>query len=91
MDYFCWSGPPWWSATGIFLWLTDGSCIFAGKKKSEVLNEVRQNWSSAVVRMLAVMTVLGAARSTLLDLVFRVRVAEHFSSQAQRIHFMGSL
>jgi ATP/ADP translocase len=52
---------------------------------------VRQNWSSAVVRMLAVVTILGAATSSLLDLVFRVRVAEHFSSQAQRIHFMGSL
>jgi ATP/ADP translocase len=41
--------------------------------------------------MLAVVTILGAATSTLLDLVFRVRVAEHFSTQAQRIHFMGSL
>jgi ATP/ADP translocase len=41
--------------------------------------------------MLAIVTILGATTSTLLDLVFRVRVAEHFSSQAQRIHFLGSL
>jgi len=41
--------------------------------------------------MLAIVTILGASTSTLLDLVFRVRVAEHFTSQIQRIHFMGSL
>jgi hypothetical protein len=75
----------------LLLFHKDGSCIFGGRKKFEELKEVRRNWSSAVVRMLAVVTILGAATSTLLDLVFRVRVAEHFSSQAQRIHFMGSL
>jgi ATP/ADP translocase len=69
----------------------DGSCIPAGKRKFEELNEVRRNWSSAVVRMLAIVTILGASTSTLLDLVFRVRVADHFTSQAGRIHFMGSL
>jgi ATP/ADP translocase len=41
--------------------------------------------------MLAIVTILGASASTLLDLVFRVMVAEHFTSQAERIHFMGSL
>jgi ATP/ADP translocase len=41
--------------------------------------------------MLAIVTILGASASTLLDLVFRVRVAEHYTSQAQRIHFTGSL
>jgi hypothetical protein len=77
--------------SSLLLFHKDGSCIPAGRKKFEELNEVRQNWSSGVVRMLAVVTVLGAATSSLLDLVFRVRVADHFSSQAQRIHFMGSL
>jgi ATP/ADP translocase len=75
----------------LLLFHKDGSCIFGGRKKFEQLKEVRRNWSSAVVRMLAVVTILGAATSTLLDLAFRVRVAEHFASQAQRIHFMGSL
>ena len=69
----------------------DGSCVATGKKRFEELNEVGKHWSSAVVRMLAIVTILGATTSTLLDLVFRVRVAEHFSSQSQRIEFLGSL
>jgi hypothetical protein len=77
--------------SALLLFHKDGSCVSAGKKKFQELSGVRQSWSSAVVRMLAAVTILGAAASTLLDLVFRVRVAEHFSSQAQRIHFMGSL
>jgi hypothetical protein len=69
----------------------DGSCVSAGGKKFEELNQVRRNWTSSVVRMLVIVTILGASASTLLDLVFRVRVAEHYTSQAQRIYFMGSL
>jgi hypothetical protein len=69
----------------------DGSCVMGSKNKFEELNQVGKHWSSAVVRMLAIVTILGATTSTLLDLVFRVRVAEHFTSQAQRIHFLGSL
>ena len=69
----------------------DGSCVATGKKRFKELNEVGKHWSSAVVRMLAIVTILGATTSTLLDLVFRVRVAEYFSSQAQRIEFLGSL
>jgi ATP/ADP translocase len=63
----------------------------AGKKRFDELNEVGKHWSSAVVRMLTIVTILGAATSTLLDLAFRVRVAENFSSQAERINFLGSL
>jgi hypothetical protein len=77
--------------SSLLLFHRDGSCIPAGKKKFEELSQVRRNWTSAVVRMLAIVTILGASASTLLDLVFRVRVAEHFTSQAERIHFMGSL
>jgi hypothetical protein len=75
----------------LLLFHKDGSCVFRGRTRFREFSGVRQNWSSAVVRMLAVVTLLGAATSTLLDLAFRVRVADHFSSQAQRIHFMGSL
>jgi len=75
----------------LLLFHKDGSCTFSGGKKFEELNDVRRNWSSAVVRMLAIVTVLGASTSTLLDLVFRVRVADNFTSQIQRVHFMGSL
>jgi hypothetical protein len=77
--------------SSLLLFHRDGSCISAGKKKFEELNQVRRNWTNAVVRMLAIVTILGASASTLLDLVFRVRVADHYTSQAQRIHFMGSL
>ena len=76
---------------GLLLFHQDGSCTHSGRKKFEELTGVRRNWSSAVVRMLAVVTILGASTSTLLDLVFRVRVAGHFTSQIQRVHFMGSL
>jgi hypothetical protein len=75
----------------LLLFHRDGSCVSSGGKKFEELNQVRRNWTSAVVRMLAIVTILGASASTLLDLVFRVMVAEHFTSQAERIHFMGSL
>jgi hypothetical protein len=77
--------------SSLLLFHRDGSCVSAGKKQFEELNQIRRNWTSAVVRMLAIVTILGASASTLLDLVFRVRVAEHYTSQAQRIHFMGSL
>src|ERR1700733_3722009 len=77
--------------SSLLLFHRDGSCcISAGDKKFEELNQVRRNWTSAVVRMLAIVTILGASASTLLDLGFRVRVAEHYTSQAQRIHLMGS-
>ena len=69
----------------------DGSCVPTGKKRFQELNEVGKHWSSAVVRVLAIVTILGATTSTLLDFVFRVRIAEHFSSQVERIHFLGSL
>jgi hypothetical protein len=77
--------------SSLLLFHRDGSCISGGNKKFEELNQVRRNWTTAVVRMLAIVTILGASASTLLDLVFRVRVVEHYTSQAQRIHFMGSL
>jgi ATP/ADP translocase len=48
-----------------------------------------KHWTSAVVRTLAVVTILGASASTLMDLVFRVAVANHFASQTARLHFLG--
>jgi hypothetical protein len=48
-----------------------------------------QHWTSPVIRTLAAVTVLGASASTLLDLVFRVGAAEHFTQQAERLHFLG--
>ncbi|QEE28907.1 hypothetical protein FTW19_13415 [Terriglobus albidus] len=75
----------------LLLFHRDGSCMFVVKHKAGEQNADRKHWSSAIARMLVIFTIVGASTSTLLDLVFRVRVAEHYNSQAARIHFMGSM
>jgi ATP/ADP translocase len=42
-----------------------------------------------LVRKFAVLVVVAAMTSTLLDLMFRIRVAEHYLNQADRLHFLG--
>src|ERR1700733_1680905 len=42
-----------------------------------------------LVRKFAVLVVVAAMTSTLLDLMFRIRVAEHYVNQADRLHFLG--
>ena len=42
-----------------------------------------------LLRKFALLVVVAAMTSTLLDLMFRVRVAEHFLNQADRLHFLG--
>jgi hypothetical protein len=42
-----------------------------------------------LLRRFAVLTVIAAATSTLLDLMFRIRVVEHFPHQVERLHFLG--
>jgi ATP/ADP translocase len=42
-----------------------------------------------LLRKFAVLTVAAAATSTLLDLMFRIRVVEHFPHQVDRLHFLG--
>jgi len=42
-----------------------------------------------LVRKFAVLVVVAAMTSTLLDLMFRIRVAEHYANQADRLHFLG--
>ena len=79
------------SVSVLLLFHRDGSCRFYAEHKADEQNATRRHWSNAVVRMLVIVTIVGASASTLLDLIFRVRVAEHYSSQAQRIHFMGSM
>lgn len=79
------------SVSVLLLFHRDGSCRFAAKHKAYEQNATRKHWSSVIVRMLVIVTIVGASASTLLDLIFRVRMAEHYSSQAQRIHFMGSM
>src|ERR1700733_5873588 len=42
-----------------------------------------------LLRKFAGLVVVAAMTSTLLDLMFRIRVAEHFLNQADRLHFLG--
>ena len=41
------------------------------------------------LRKFALLVVVAAMTSTLLDLMFRVRVAEHYFNQVDRLHFLG--
>jgi ATP/ADP translocase len=41
------------------------------------------------LRKFAVLVVVAALTSTLLDLMFRIRVAEHYLNQSDRLHFLG--
>jgi ATP/ADP translocase len=49
----------------------------------------RVHLSNRLLRKFAVLTVVAAATSTLLDLMFRIRVAQHFLFQPERLHFLG--
>jgi len=42
-----------------------------------------------LLRKFALLVVVAAMTSTLLDLMFRVRVAEHYLHQSDRLHFLG--
>ncbi len=42
-----------------------------------------------LMRKFAVLVVVAALTSTLLDLMFRIRVAEHYAQQSDRLHFLG--
>jgi hypothetical protein len=42
-----------------------------------------------VLRKFAVLTVVAAASSTLLDLMFRIQVVERFPHEVERLHFLG--
>ena len=46
--------------SSLLLFHRDGSCVFRGRARFREFSGVRQNWSSAVVRMLAVVTLLGS-------------------------------
>jgi ATP/ADP translocase len=42
-----------------------------------------------LLRKFALLVVVAAMTSTLLDLMFRIRVAEHYVNQSDRLHFLG--
>jgi hypothetical protein len=67
----------------------DDFCKPVQETMSEVIARGRAQMAGRVVQALAAVTVLGAATSTLLDLVFRVASSESFTQQAGRLHFLG--
>ncbi len=51
--------------------------------------QIRVFLSNKFLTTFAVIAVLAAATSTLLDLMFRIRVAQHYVHQSDRLHFLG--
>jgi ATP/ADP translocase len=51
--------------------------------------ENRARPDQKLLRKFAMLTVVAAATSTLLDLMFRIRVVEHFPHEIERLHFLG--
>jgi len=45
--------------------------------------------TNKLLRRFAVLVMVAAITSTLLDLMFRIRVAEHYLQQSDRLHFLG--
>jgi hypothetical protein len=51
--------------------------------------EHRAYLPNKLLRRFALLVVVAAMTSTLLDLMFRIRVAEHYVHQSDRLHFLG--
>src|SRR5580692_10157344 len=51
--------------------------------------QTRAYLPNKLMRKFALLVVVAATTSTLLDLMFRIRVAEHYLNQADRLHFLG--
>jgi ATP/ADP translocase len=51
--------------------------------------EFRAYLPNRLLRKFAALVVVAAMTSTLLDLMFRIRVAEHYLHQSDRLHFLG--
>ena len=54
-----------------------------------LISNAGRHWAHNLVRSLSVVTVLAAATSTLLDLLFRVSVADHYPTGSARLRFLG--
>jgi hypothetical protein len=71
------------------LFYSDGECVQRKESPLKVLAKGRKHWANSLVLTLVAVTVIGAAASTLLDLVFRVKVAEQYTDQSARLDFLG--
>ncbi|MFT4111619.1 hypothetical protein [Silvibacterium sp.] len=75
-------------AGALMLYREDG-CRSGTHRVHEALAKGKAHLTKGIVGALAAVAVAGAATSTLLDLVFRVDIAQHYAQQAQRLHFLG--
>jgi len=76
-------------AAAALLFYSNDYCL---SRQRSVMQDVLQSavqLSNSWVRKFALLTVVGATASTLLDLMFRIRVAEHYVHQSDRLHFLG--
>jgi hypothetical protein len=68
----------------------DDFCILNIDTLSESIAKGSEHLTRGLVRILAVVVIVGAATSTLLDLTFRVSIAETYTRQIDRLHFLGA-
>src|SRR5262249_15064559 len=65
-----------------------GDCVHRQGFRFQDLQE-RMYLPNKLLRKFAVLVVVAALTSTLLDLMFRIRVAEYYVLQSDRLHFLG--
>jgi ATP/ADP translocase len=75
-------------SAGALLFYNDEDCFTRHSVAFHHLQN-RAPLNHKLLRKFAMLTVAAAATSTLLDLMFRIRVAEHFPQQVQRLYFLG--
>jgi hypothetical protein len=68
----------------------DDFCIINIDRLSESIARGSEQLTRGVVRILAAVVITGAVTSTLLDLMFRVSIAENYTRQIDRLHFLGA-
>ncbi len=76
------------AAAALLLFYGDSHCA-PFRNLSTVLSRAGSHWAHHLVRSLSAVTIVAAATSTLLDLLFRVSVAQHYTTAADRLRFLG--
>jgi hypothetical protein len=68
----------------------DDFCIINIETLGESIVRGSEQLTRGVVRILAIVVITGAMTSTLLDLMFRVSIAQNYTRQIDRLHFVGA-
>jgi ATP/ADP translocase len=75
------------SIVALTFYRNEGRFSGPGIAVSNLPNQTHRNHK--LLRTFAALTVVAAATSTLLDLMFRIRVVERFPHEVERLHFLG--